>query len=135
MIAKNDARMVQGIKRLLHEEIGMGWRDRYNTEEDARATWLAAGHPREGFKDFLEPQGAGGIAAASTSSGSRGKCRLIVSLREHVESDVPGGDALSISFRLYFGRTPSGCRASAAPATETAPRLTSAICRRSEAPS
>src|SRR5437667_1192576 len=53
-IAKNDARMVQGIKRLLHEEIGMGWRDRFNTEEDARATWLAAGHPREGFKDFLD---------------------------------------------------------------------------------
>jgi len=53
MIAKNDARMVQGIKRLLHEEIGMGWRDRFNTEEDARATWLAAGHPREGFKEFL----------------------------------------------------------------------------------
>jgi len=53
MIAKNDARMVQGIKRLLHEEIGMGWRERYDTEEEARATWLAAGHPREGFKDFL----------------------------------------------------------------------------------
>src|SRR5437016_6689577 len=56
-IAKNDARMVQGIKRLLHEEIGMGWRDRFNTEEDARATWLAAGHPREGFKEFLGRKG------------------------------------------------------------------------------
>jgi enoyl-CoA hydratase/carnithine racemase len=53
MIAKNDARMVQGIKRLLHEEIGMGWRQRYDSEEEARATWLAAGHPRDGFKDFL----------------------------------------------------------------------------------
>jgi len=53
MIAKNDARMVQGIKRLLHEEIGMGWRERYDNEEEARGTWLAAGHPREGFKDFL----------------------------------------------------------------------------------
>jgi 2-(1,2-epoxy-1,2-dihydrophenyl)acetyl-CoA isomerase len=52
-IARNDARMVQGIKRLLHEEIGMGWRERYDNEEDARATWLAAGHPREGFKEFL----------------------------------------------------------------------------------
>jgi 2-(1,2-epoxy-1,2-dihydrophenyl)acetyl-CoA isomerase len=58
-IAKNDARMVQGIKRLLHDQIGMGWRDRFNTEEDARATWLAAGHPREGFKDFLERKGQG----------------------------------------------------------------------------
>jgi enoyl-CoA hydratase/carnithine racemase len=58
MIAKNDSRMVQGIKRLLHEQIGMGWRDRYATEEDARATWLAADHPREGFKDFLERKGS-----------------------------------------------------------------------------
>ena len=60
MIAKNDARMVQGIKRLVHEEIGMGWRDRYASEEDARATWLAAGHPREGFKDFLSRKAAVG---------------------------------------------------------------------------
>jgi hypothetical protein len=35
----------------------MGWRDRFNTEEDARATWLSAGHPREGFKDFLGRKG------------------------------------------------------------------------------
>lgn len=53
MIAKNDARMVQGIKRLLHEQVGMDWRGRYDNEEDARGSWLAAGHPREGFKDFL----------------------------------------------------------------------------------
>ncbi|HJU18748.1 MAG TPA: enoyl-CoA hydratase/isomerase family protein [Stellaceae bacterium] len=53
MIAKNDARMVQGIKRLLHEEIGMGWRERYDAEEEARATWLSASHPREGFREFL----------------------------------------------------------------------------------
>jgi enoyl-CoA hydratase/carnithine racemase len=60
MIAKNDERMVQGIKRLLHEGIGMGWRERYATEEDARASWLAAGHPREGFKEFLSRKpGAG----------------------------------------------------------------------------
>ncbi|MGH7029811.1 MAG: enoyl-CoA hydratase/isomerase family protein, partial [Stellaceae bacterium] len=53
MIAKNDARMVQGIKRLLHEQVGMGWRERYGNEEDARAGSLAAGHPRDDFKDFL----------------------------------------------------------------------------------
>ncbi len=53
MIAKNDSRMVQGIKRLLHDEIGMGWRERYATEEDARGSWLAADHPREGFREFL----------------------------------------------------------------------------------
>jgi enoyl-CoA hydratase/carnithine racemase len=52
-IAGNDARMVQGIKRLLHEDIGMPFRERYDNEETARATWLTSGHPREGFRDFL----------------------------------------------------------------------------------
>jgi hypothetical protein len=51
--------MVQGLKRLLHEQIGMGWRERYDNEEEARATWLAAGHPREGFKDFLNRKPSG----------------------------------------------------------------------------
>jgi enoyl-CoA hydratase/carnithine racemase len=54
MIAKNDTRMVQGIKRLLHEGIGMGWRERYDLEEAARGSWLLAAHPREGFKEFLD---------------------------------------------------------------------------------
>ncbi|HYU12304.1 MAG TPA: enoyl-CoA hydratase/isomerase family protein [Stellaceae bacterium] len=53
LIAKNDARMVQGIKRLLHEGMGMDWRGRYDLEDEARATYLSAGHPREGFRDFL----------------------------------------------------------------------------------
>jgi 2-(1,2-epoxy-1,2-dihydrophenyl)acetyl-CoA isomerase len=53
MIAKNDARMVQGIKRLIHEGMGRDLEGRYDLEEEARATWLAAGHPRDGFKDFL----------------------------------------------------------------------------------
>jgi enoyl-CoA hydratase/carnithine racemase len=57
MIAKNDARMVQGIKRLLHEDVGLGYRERYDNEEDARATWLTSAHPREGFKDFLSRKG------------------------------------------------------------------------------
>ncbi|HTV88742.1 MAG TPA: enoyl-CoA hydratase/isomerase family protein [Stellaceae bacterium] len=52
-IAKNDPRMVQGIKRLLHEGMGCDWQGRYELEDDARATWLAAGHPRDGFKEFL----------------------------------------------------------------------------------
>jgi 2-(1,2-epoxy-1,2-dihydrophenyl)acetyl-CoA isomerase len=59
MTAKNDARMVQGLKRLLHEQIGMGWRERYDNEEEARATWLAAGHPREGFREFLSRKPGG----------------------------------------------------------------------------
>jgi len=57
MIAKNDQRMVQGIKRLLHDGMGMDWQQRYDLEDEARATWLAAGHPREGFRDFLERKG------------------------------------------------------------------------------
>ncbi len=56
-IAKNDARMVQGIKRLLHKGIGMGWRERYDNEQEARATWLTSSHPREGFKEFLNRKG------------------------------------------------------------------------------
>jgi enoyl-CoA hydratase/carnithine racemase len=54
MIARNDGRMVQGIKRLVHEDIGMPWRDRYDNEDQARATWLTSVHPRDGFKEFLE---------------------------------------------------------------------------------
>lgn len=59
-IARNDPRMVQGIKRLLHEDIGMPWRERYDNEESARATWLTSAHPRDGFREFLErkPPGA-----------------------------------------------------------------------------
>ena len=58
-IAKNDSRMVQGIKRLLHEDIGMPWRERYDNEESARATWLTSAHPRDGFKDFLARKAPG----------------------------------------------------------------------------
>jgi 2-(1,2-epoxy-1,2-dihydrophenyl)acetyl-CoA isomerase len=57
LIAGNDARMVQGIKRLLHEDVGLGWHERYENEEQARATWLTSTHPREGFKDFLSRKG------------------------------------------------------------------------------
>jgi enoyl-CoA hydratase/carnithine racemase len=53
MIGKNDARMVRGIKRLLHEGMGLDWQERYDLEDEARATYLSAGHPRDGFKDFL----------------------------------------------------------------------------------
>jgi 2-(1,2-epoxy-1,2-dihydrophenyl)acetyl-CoA isomerase len=60
MIAKNDARMVQGIKRLLHQGMGMDWQGRYDLEDEARATYLSAGHPRDGFKDFLARKPARG---------------------------------------------------------------------------
>src|SRR4029079_3237765 len=63
MIAKNDARMVQGIKRLLHEGMGLDWQGRYDLEDEARATQLSARPPRGGLKDFFAPQRArGGLA-------------------------------------------------------------------------
>jgi enoyl-CoA hydratase/carnithine racemase len=57
LISANDARMVQGIKRLVHEDIGMDWRARYDNEQTARKTYLKANSPREGFKDFLARKG------------------------------------------------------------------------------
>ena len=57
LISKNDSRMVQGIKRLLHEDIGMDWRGRFDNEQSARKTYLKANSPREGFKDFLARKG------------------------------------------------------------------------------
>jgi enoyl-CoA hydratase/carnithine racemase len=57
LISENDPRMVQGIKRLLHEDIGMPWRDRYDSEQNARKTSLKSSHPREGFKEFLTRKG------------------------------------------------------------------------------
>ena len=57
LIGDNDPRMVQGIKRLLHEDIGRPWRERYDGEQNARKTSLKASPPREGFKDFLARKG------------------------------------------------------------------------------
>ena len=56
-IVANDARMVQGIKKLLHDGIGMAWRERYDSELNARKGKLKANSPREGFKAFLERKG------------------------------------------------------------------------------
>jgi enoyl-CoA hydratase/carnithine racemase len=56
-ISANDARMVQGIKRLVHEDIGRDWRGCYDNEQNARKTYLKANSPREGFKDFLARKG------------------------------------------------------------------------------
>jgi hypothetical protein len=49
--------MVQGIKRLVHEDIGLPWRGRYDNEQSARKSYLKANSPREGFKDFLARKG------------------------------------------------------------------------------
>ena len=59
-IAANDARMVQGIKKLLHDGIGMAWRERYDNELNARKAKLKPNSPREGFKAFLERKGIRG---------------------------------------------------------------------------
>lgn len=57
LISENDPRMVQGIKRLLHENIGRDWRGRYDNEQNARKSRLKSNHPREGFKEFLSRKG------------------------------------------------------------------------------
>ena len=57
LICENDPRMVRGIKRLLHEDVGMAWRERYESEQNARKTSLKSNHPREGFKEFLSRKG------------------------------------------------------------------------------
>jgi enoyl-CoA hydratase len=57
LISQNDPRMVQGIKRLLHDDIALPWRERFDSEQSARKTILKANSPREGFKDFLERKG------------------------------------------------------------------------------
>jgi enoyl-CoA hydratase/carnithine racemase len=59
LMCENDPRMVQGIKRLLHEDIGESWRQRFDGELAARQTTLKASHPREGFRDFLQRKGMG----------------------------------------------------------------------------
>lgn len=56
-IAENDPRMVQGIKRLLNDDVGLGWRERFDAEQNARKNKLKANSPREGFKAFLERKG------------------------------------------------------------------------------
>ena len=57
MISENDSRIVQGIKRLLHEDVGLTLKERYENEREARGTWLKSNHPREGFKEFLSRKG------------------------------------------------------------------------------
>ncbi len=56
-IAENDPRMVQGIKQLLHDDIGLSWREQFDAEQNARKSKLKANSPREGFKAFLERKG------------------------------------------------------------------------------
>jgi enoyl-CoA hydratase/carnithine racemase len=57
LISENDPRMVQGIKCLLHDDIALPWRERFDSEQSARKTTLKSNSPREGFKDFLARKG------------------------------------------------------------------------------
>src|SRR6202040_585519 len=45
LICQNDPRMVQGIKRLLHDDIALPWRERFDSEQSARKTILKANSP------------------------------------------------------------------------------------------
>ena len=53
-IAANDPRMVQGIKRLMIEDIGADWEAMYRNELEAQAGALAPTPITEGFKAFLD---------------------------------------------------------------------------------
>ncbi|MBI4201896.1 MAG: enoyl-CoA hydratase/isomerase family protein [Chloroflexi bacterium] len=57
LIASAHPVMVQGIKRLLHQGLGVGLSDRYQLERDATSTSMRFVNPRESFKDFLERKG------------------------------------------------------------------------------
>ena len=56
-IARNDPRMVQGAKRLLHKGIGAGYRRQLDNERNAAANELKGTPIEEGFKDFIERKG------------------------------------------------------------------------------
>ena len=51
LISQNDPRMVQGIKRLLHDDIALPWRERFDSEQCARKTTLKATLPARDSKN------------------------------------------------------------------------------------
>jgi hypothetical protein len=57
LIAANDPRMVQGIKELMMDDIGEGWRQMYEDEQTAQAGKLSPTPVLEGFKPFLDRKG------------------------------------------------------------------------------
>ena len=56
-IAANTPQMVQGIKELLHQGLGLSLKERQELEADARRTRLVSAPPQEGFRDFLARKG------------------------------------------------------------------------------
>ena len=57
-IGTNTPEMVQGIKQILIEDIGRGWREMYEAEKTALSTTLKPSPVKEGFKEFLARKGA-----------------------------------------------------------------------------
>ena len=56
-VAANDPRMVQGIKELMINDVGDGWRQMHDREAEAQAGKLAPTPVLEGFKPFLDRKG------------------------------------------------------------------------------
>ena len=56
-IAANDPRMVQGIKELLIQDVGVGWKQMYEAELEAQQGKLKPTPLQEGFKEFLDRKG------------------------------------------------------------------------------
>ena len=56
-IAANDPRMVQGIKEILMNDVGLSWRTTYDDEQEARSGKLSPTPVEEGFKEFLDRKG------------------------------------------------------------------------------
>lgn len=57
LIAANDPRMVQGIKELLMDNVGNGWRWMHDNESQAQRGKLAPTPVEEGFADFIARKG------------------------------------------------------------------------------
>ena len=57
LIAANDSRMVQGIKRLMIQDVGAGWEQMLANEQDAQQDELQPTSVEEGFQEFLERKG------------------------------------------------------------------------------
>lgn len=56
-IASNDPRMVQGIKELMVDAVGEGWRWMYDNESAAQKGKLSATPVEEGFAEFIARKG------------------------------------------------------------------------------
>lgn len=57
LIASNHPRMVQGIKELLHRDIGRLMHEQWRSEQEALGGHLKVVPPQEGFRDFLARKG------------------------------------------------------------------------------